>query len=491
MNVLPVNNIINVTIANTPSGLTERNVNSLALFTTEQPSSLAEFGVYISAAQVASDYGTSSTTAAMANAIFSQSPNLRSGGGRLVIIPLALSATSAVAGFINTDDISANLSNIIAVDDGDIEVTINGTAYELTALNFTASTTWAEVAAVIQAKLLEGIVTANADGIKITSKKVGDSSTVALAAVSGGAGTDLAAAGMLNVSAATATAGTDATGETLLEAITRTSGSVGFSGVITNLEMEDDVLLAASNGIQAQDLIFVHHLASTQDIAGVATDVSDASNTKTRLTLYTDSIASANLMKSAYAGRAFSVNFSGSNTTNTMNLKSLATITPDAGITQTLYTAAEAAGVDLYVSFDGVASVKSTGGNDYFDNVYNDLALKFALEAAGFNFLRQTNTKVPQTEAGMDGLKNAYSQVLKRFVVNQAVAGGSWTSSETFGDPEIFIQNILDKGYYVYSVPIVTQSASNRALRKAPLVQIALKRAGAIHSSDVIVLVND
>ena len=63
--------------------------------------------------------------------------------------------------------------------------------------------------------------------------------------------------------------------------------------------------------------------------------------------------------------------------------------TPDLGISQTLYVQAEAAGVDLYVSYDGVPSVYSTGGNDFFDNVYSDLALKFALETAGFNFLSE------------------------------------------------------------------------------------------------------
>jgi hypothetical protein len=195
-------------------------------------------------------------------------------------------------------------------------------------------------------------------------------------------------------------------------------------------------------------------------------------------------------MKAAYAGRGFSVNFSGSNTSSTMNLKQLATVTPDENINQTLYTQADTAGADLYVSW-GVAGVYSTGGNDYFDNPYMNLALKFALQAAGFNYLRQTNTKVPQTEAGMDGLKNAYAQVLERFITNGCIAAGSWTSSETFGNPEIFRQNILDRGYYVYSLPITQQSSIEREAREAPLCQIAVKRSGAIHQSDVIVVIED
>ncbi len=490
-NILPVSNIINVTIANTPSGLSERNVNSLGLFTTESPAVPETYGIYISPAQVIEQYGTSSVTAAMANAIFAQAPNIRTGTGRLVIMPY-LDAVSGASGYATTPDISANLASIIAVTSGDIKVTIDGTAYNLTGLDFTSATTLADVAEIINGSLINGIASApTASTLRFTSKKVGDSADVTIAAVSGGSGTNLASSGYFNTASSVATSGTDSSGETLLEAITRTKASVSFTGVITNLEMEDAVITTTATGIQAQDRLFLHHVSSTADIAGIGTTIQQAGDFKTRILLYTPSLAEANLMKSAYAGRAFSVNFSGSQTSQTMNLKQLATIVPDPGITQTLYAAADVAGVDLYVSYDGVPSVYSTGGNDFFDNPYNDLALKFALETAGFNFLRQTNTKEPQTEAGMNGLKNAYAQVCVRFVRNGSIAPGSWTSSERFGDPVIFDQNILNRGYYVYSLPIVQQSAVEREARVAPLVQIAIKRAGAIHTSDCIVLVND
>lgn len=490
MSILPISNVINVSITNTPSGLTERNVNSLALFTNEPTISLNPYDIYISASQVAADYGSGSVTTAMANAIFSQTPNLRSGNGRLVIIPL-LGAVSATAGDFTTANLSANLTAILAVDDGDLKVTINSVAYNLTGIDFTNCEDWEDIAAVLQARLVDGTVAAITNGLRITSKKVGTSSTVALGAVSGGTGTALNGSGYLNAAGGTAATGVNSSGETILEAITRTQGAVGYVPVITNINLEDDEIEDIAAGIQAMDKMFLHHLASTQDIAGIATTVSQAAETRTRLLLYTVGIAEANLMKSAYAGRAFSVNFSGSFTSQTMNLKQLATITPDTGISQTNYAAANTAGVDLYVSYDGVPSVYSTMGNDFFDNPYSDLALKFAMETAGFNFLRQTNTKVPQTEQGMNGLKNAYSQVCQRFLRNGCLAPGSWTSSETFGDPEIFKNNILTRGYYVYSLPIVQQSAVEREERKAPLVQIAIKRAGAIQTSDVIVLVND
>lgn len=490
MAILPVSNIIDVTITNTPQGLSPRNVNSLALFTTETPDNLDPYGIYISASQVAEAYGTDSVTAAMASNIFAQAPNIRSGDGRLVVIPYT-DAVSATAGNVVTPSLASTLADILLVTNGDLKVTIDSVAYNLTGLNFTQATDLEDVAAILQARLINCVVTSTTTTLTFTSKKVGADSTVTIGAVSGGTGTDLSGNGYFKAGTSTSTDGDDAEGETLLEAITRTKGLVGYAGIITNLSMEDDLIEATATGIQAQDYIFVYAGASTQDIAGVATTIKAAGQTKTRFLLYTPGIAEANLMAAAYAGRAFSTNFAGSNTSSTMNLKGLVNVTPDDGITQTLYAAADVAGVDIYVSYEGVGGVYATFGNNFFDNVYADLALKFQLEAAGFNFLRQTNTKVPQTETGMNGLKSAYAQIMVRFVRNGSFAPGSWTSSETFGNPDIFRQNILNIGYYIYSLPIVEQSAEDRELRKAPLVQIAAKRAGAIQTSTVIVNIND
>lgn len=494
MSILPASNVINVSITNTPSGLTEKNVNSLALFTQDAPINNEVYGVYISATQVAENYGTNSKTALMANAIFSQVPNLRSGNGRLVIIPM-LAAVSATQGQFVTADISANLAAIIAVGNGDIKITIDGAvAQNLEGLDFTNCITWADVAAVIQAKLLNGVVTATANGFKIQSKAVGTASTVAMVAVAGGPGTNMAVVGLFNAAGGTPTAGANSSGESILDCIARTSGLVGYVPIISSLDIENTKVKTIADGIQALgDYMFLQHSASTYALVagGLGHLIADAGDTRTRILCYTASLADANLMKAAYAGRGFSVNFNGSNTSQTLNLKQLVTIEPDIGISQTDLDNAESAGVDLYVSYDGMPSVVSTGGNDYFDDPYGDLALKFALITAGFNYLRQTNTKVPQTEPGMNGLKSAYAGVCGRFVNNGCIAPGKWNSSETFGDPVIFNNNVLSYGYYVFSQPISHQDPAEREQRKAPLVQIAIKRAGAIQSSDVTVIVNN
>ena len=484
---LPVSNVINVTVTETPSGLTEKNVNSLALFTQDAPINEEVYGVYISASQVAANYGTSSKTAQMANNVFAQLPNIMSGRGRLVIIPM-LAAVSATQAKIETTNISANLSAILAVTNGSIGLTINSHAQQVNGLNFTGLTTWAQIAAYIAPQIVDGTCYALANGLGFSSHKVGSATSMAL--TSGSTGTDLDGSGLFNGAAATAAAGTNSSGETVAQCIARTSGLIGYVPLMTTVDLEDAAIETAATAVQALDNIFLHHCAATTDIGGIALTVQQAGQNKTRILTYAQGQPLANLYKAAYAGRGFSVDFTGSMTSQTMNLKQLANVLPDTAISETLYVAALANGTDIYVSYDGVPCVVSSGANDYFDNPYSDLALKFALTVAGFDYLRQTNTKVPQTEPAMIGYKDSYRQVCDQFVTNGCLAAGSWTSSETFGDPQIFNANILKKGYYIYSQPVVQQNSTDRENRIAPLVQIAAKRAGAIHSGNVLVNIN-
>jgi hypothetical protein len=121
--------------------------------------------------------------------------------------------------------------------------------------------------------------------------------------------------------------------------------------------------------------------------------------------------------------------------------------------------------------------------------VYTRLAFKLRLQVAGFNYLAKTNTKIPQTEPGMTGLKNAYRNVCGQFVTNGVFAPGAWNDPTTFGTPEDHIRNIEEIGYFIYAQPISQQSQTDRELRIAPSIYIAAKDSGAIHSSDVVVYV--
>lgn len=486
---IPLTNIINVSVTSTPQGLQVPSVNNITLFTTETPSNVDDFRVYLEAQSVASDYGTNSETAEFANLIFSQSPNVLTGNGSLTIIPLQ-SSVSATQGDFTTSDISTNLSDLIDVSDGDIRVVLNGNNIDLTGLDFTNATSLENIATIIQKKLTDVIVENIGNTLKFSSKKVGLDSDVDVVQLPTGSGTDLSGVTLLDVASGTATSGANSSGETLIDAIARTQDLTAYVGIFTNLLMEDAVLKSTATYIQARNNIFLYSVASTEDLedGGIVSQIKDASETKSRAFYYSVSPNEALKGLASYVGRAFSVNFSGSNTTQTMFNKTLAGITPDTAINQTILTKAQDAGADIYGSVSGLGVVFSHGANDFFDNVYNTQWFKFAVEVATFNYLRQTNTKIPQTETGMDGLKGAVASVCETAVNNQMIGVGlEWNSAETFGNPDDFRRNITDKGYFIYSLPIAQQSQSEREARQAPLVQTAIKLAGAIHSVNIIV----
>ena len=275
-------------------------------------------------------------------------------------------------------------------------------------------------------------------------------------------------------------------------AITRTSGLVQYFGIVTDNEILDADILLAAAVIQPMKKIafFAKRLAADFTTGGIAEDIKDAKYSHTRILGYlteaTTDEASV-LMAAAYAGRALSTNFNGNNTTQTMHLKDLVGVSYDENMTQTILADCQANGVDVYASFQGVAKTFCSNANEFFDDVYNLLWFVGDLEVRGFNYLAQSNSKIPQTEQGLDGLKGAYRGSCEQGLINNYLAPGEWTSADTFGNLEDFKRNIVERGYYIYSLPINKQSAQDRADRKAPLIQIAAKSAGAVHSSSVII----
>lgn len=372
---LQLTNVINISLAATPTGVSAYNTSNLAMFTSDTPG--GGFGslgykIYFEPSDVTTDFGSGSNTSKMANGIFSAKPNILAGAGYLVVIPLTSSETLDAA-VTRTKDLVQYF--------GLMSTTIESQADMLAA------------AAVVQA---------------------------------------------LNK---------------IAFFVQRSSGSIAPGG---SLDM-----LTTGDFTQSRGLYY-----------GAATDIV------------------ALVYQATYAGRALSVNFSGSNTTITMHLKDLPGVQPDPAITQTLLNQAITAGADTYPSLQGVAKTFCSGANSFYDQVYNSQWFSGALQVAGFNYLAAATTKIPQTESGMDGLKGAYRTVCEQGITNQYGAPGLWTSPTTFGNQADLFANIAQRGYYIFSSPISQQLQVDRAARKAPLVQIAFKEAGAIHSSNVIVNVN-
>ena len=436
------------------------------------------YSIYISPTQVGKDFGTNSITFKQANAIFSQQPNILAGGGKLIVILRKISQQT-----IQFSDVP---------DGGDFVLQYN--------THDTTSLLWNSTAEEIQTalRLIEGL-----ENVIVTGSIANKILTVFFNGIYGNALPLSASDNTLvdGVDPVDLTFAITVAGETYGEVITRTQGLVNYFGVIPN---ENIAELGGQTGVLADAAIilplniigaFVSNDSTDLQPGGIIDLLRSGTFNNCRGLYYGDDGSyfgadSPAIMMASYMGRALSVNFSGSNTTDTENLKQLAGVEPDPTMTQTIYELAKNCGADLYVSIGGDPCVISNGANKFFDQVYNLKWFVGGLQVAGFNFLAGAATKIPQTEDGMDGLKNAYKTICEQAKTNAYVAPGKWTSAETFGNQVLFFQNISQVGYYIFSLPLSQQLAVDRAARKAPLVQIAIKEAGAMHESSVIVYVN-
>lgn len=482
---VPLSYTINVSLSALPQGLAAFNTNSIAIFSNEAAGFSENYRAYLSPSAVATDFGSNSLTYKMAQGLFTPVPNFRTGNGVLYIFPF--NGTDATSATFTTPDISANLTAFQSVSDGSLQITIDGTTAIVDGFDFTSVTTIADIATVLRSKNLDVDIEADGNLIRFTSRRAGAESGVSISTISEFTGIDLSASGYLKAASGATVAGTDASGDSLADVVPAALEQVYFGGVLTTQIVDDTTRIANATAIQALDCTYYESLQSLTDIAVLGAAIKAAGLGKTRTLAY--SINDGKEAIARYATIAKSVNYNGTNTANTLNLKTLTGITGDTGLSDTYLLSAETNGVDIYGLTGGLSVVYSNDNNGYTDDIENALWLKKTIEVAGFNYLRQTNTKIPQTESGMTGLKNAYVQVCEQGIKNGVIGAGAWNSAIPFGDPEDFTRNIAEKGYYIYSIPVAQQNQTEREARIAPVVQIAIKFSGAIHHSDVIITI--
>lgn len=183
-------------------------------------------------------------------------------------------------------------------------------------------------------------------------------------------------------------------------------------------------------------------------------------------------------------GRAFTVNFNGSNTTITLKFKQ------EPGITYETLTTDQAAALDakncnVFVYYQNDTAILQQGvmsGGDFFDERHGLDWLQNYVQTNLYNLLYTSTTKVPQTDAGVTRLLSNVEQSMDQSVTNGLVAAGVWN-----GGPigQLDSGDTLTKGYYVYAQPLSEQAQADREARKAPVIQVACKLAGAVHFADV------
>ena len=307
-----------------------------------------------------------------------------------------------------------------------------------------------------------------------------------------GAGQDISALfGLTSTTASPPVAGANA--ETLVAAIQALDSlSTNWYGVMTACnsgDIADSDRLAVAAYIQATQHIYGVSTSNTNVLSSTVTsDIASLLSSG----LYTRTIVQYSQIPHVIAslfGRAFTVDFTASNSVITLAYKQEPGVNPES-LTSSQVAALIAKRCNYFASYsNGTAILMNAvmSGPAYFDEIQGTDALANAVQTNVFNLLYTTGTKVPQTDEGTGQIVNVIEATLAAYVNNGLLAPGTW---QTTGFGTLQLNDFLPKGYYVYAPAIATQAPATRATRVSVTIQIAAKLAGAIQSANIIINVN-
>lgn len=495
-----INNVITVQLI--PEGqLAQRdNMNICCIMTSEQGSVLSSenrFQSYVDLASVEADFGTDSQTYVFAAVFFAQAPGPVGAEGELVVGFWRAADENVAASSADLTGIQLSEAEIVGqlqlIADGSFDIDIDGATEVITGMDFQTSTTFADIVAVLNAELSGGTASEVDQKIIITSDTTGVLSLIDYPVV-GAAGTFVGELlGLADGAGAVTVQGADAvvlSAESKLEGITAVHAEKNFKGgmFIDNPIDADSKALATWAQATSVLLYDVFNTSTNLDVdpTNVVWDIKLSGLTNYRM-LY--SKANNRRLAAGYMARMHVVNFAGENTALTMHLKEIKGVAAE-DYTQTEINGAKTVGLDIYTTIKNVTAMLTSGANDFTDNRYNLIAFIDAVQTDSFNLLKQTGTKIPQTIKGVNQMLDTGEKTTQGFVTAGVFAPGTWTSPDYFGDLDTFNQAIEREGFYWLSQPLADQSQADRQDRKSPVLQCAVKNAGAIHSGNIIINFN-
>jgi len=495
-----LDNVITVSLLPQGRSVARDNMNVCCIMTSSLGvlSSANRYALYTSSSQVEADFGTTSEETKFANVFFSQTPNPVDGDGVLVMgywraVDENVDATSAI---LTSEQKTQNstIPVLQGVSDGSFDIDIDGVTENITALDFRTSTTMEDVASVIDTALSGGSCSYLNQSFVITSATTGVSSTIEFV-VPGTSGTYVGSTlGLDSNSSSTKVDGADASvlsAETKVEGVSAVKSEINIKGfcyidTTTDQESKDLAVWTQANELMSYD-VFSDPTNLDVDVSNPVWEIKLAGQNQYRM--YYSKAGNRTLACGVMASM-HTVIFTGTNTSITTNLKEITGVVAEE-YSQTEIDKAGIVGLDIYTVFkDTVPKLLTSGANDFTDNPYNLLAYVDAVQTGAFNILGTTPTKIPQTTPGLNQIIDGCEDISQGFVNAGVFAPGTWTLPDRFGDVDTFNRNIEEKGYYWYAIPLSEQDPAERAERKTPVLQNAVKNAGAFHKSNIIISFN-
>ena len=480
---LPVSSVVSVDVVMAPKAAAERDFGiALILGASNTIDAYERLRLYYDIDTVASDFGTEAPEYKMAVAYFSAEPS----AAQCYIGRWVKTATSGLLKGRILGTAEQNIAAFKAINEGSFKVTVDSVEKSVMAINLSAVTNLNGVATIIDSAL-DTAASCVWDGSRfvIRSKTTGVESTVTGV-------TKTALSSLMGLDADTVAVG-GMVAESLLNAVSELADmSSDWYGLLVAEEADDDDILETADFISA---------TSTSRIAGFTvkkTTVLDAqveNDLASRLKAKGNNRAfvqysSASMAAAAAAfGRAFAVNFDGQNTTITLKFKQEPGIEPEV-LTATQAKVLKDKNCNVFAQYSNDTAILQEGvmsGGWYFDERHGLDWLQNDVQTAVWNLLYTSTSKIPQTDAGIARIVTTIESRLEQAVTNGLVAPGVW-NGDSFG--ALQSGDTLTKGYYVYAPPVATQSQADREARNSTVIQVAIKLAGAVHATDIIINVN-
>lgn len=505
MNQLPVSRVVNVGVNLSPLAAQAQSLSDLLLLGSSTVIDTVErYRRYGTLEAVAADFGSTAPEYLAAVAWFAQRPQptrlivgrwfQSAAAGGLRCAPLT-SAQQAIANFT----VVGAVGSLTLSKDG-------GAPVNVTAINLAAVTTLEAVAAAIAAgtNFPAGVTVAwnpTYSRFEFKSTNTGAASAVSFLSAAG-TGTDISALLKGRATDSGAYVFVGAAAETAAAAVAALDNMIGqsFYGLVllglipgANGTADSDALLAVSDYVEAANTKHVFGV-TTQEAGAISavstTDFPYRAKGKTLLRTVSQYSSTNPYAVMSLLARILTVDYEGSGTAITLKFKQEPTLIAE-NLTQTQADALEAKNCNVFVSYNNDTAIIEQGvvaKGEYLDTVTGTDWLALTVQRDVFNTLYTTNTKVPQTDEGMGLLKAVVEKRCAQGVENGLLAPGVWNSN---GFGKLQTGDYLQKGYYVYSAPVSTQATADRAARMAVPIQVAAKLAGAIHSVNVTINVNN
>lgn len=495
---LPISSLINVAVSLTQTAAQAQSLNTmLILVNTDRIDPVERYRVFNSYEEVAAQItGGSGPTAAQA--YFSQTPAPRQ-------LILGLWAKSAKPGGLRGATIPRSGQNMEVwnlITSGGFGIVVNNNPLvNLTGLNFAAATSMADVATIIQAGLDAATIP-----VTITWEEAlarfwlrgpgqGVNSNVAfLVAPSTGTNISDDMKCRVNDTGAYSYYGVEfEPPNSIIPLFDELIGQKWYGVAFSNdddLDVTPALQLAASVEASANKHAYIY---TTSDAACLLA----ASTTDAAATFKARGYSRSYLQYSADApqagisawARLITTNYAASGTAITLMFKQQPGLLAE-NLTASQAQALKDKNCNVFVAYDNDTSILQHGtmvNGTFADILTGTDWLATTIQTELWNLFYTTTTKIPQTDAGVNLLVTKVERICNQAVNNGLLAPGVW-NGPIFG--ALGAGDYLAKGFYVFAGRVDDQTQADRAARKAPPIQVAAKLAGAIHSVDLSITVN-